>query len=241
MISIVSLAWNKYDLTKEFLERLKKYTPVEFELVFTDNGSTEPIGDLVMEMFPRGNPFGNDDATLITHKKNIGCPATRNLAMEHARGDIVFWLDNDTYVEEGWYKPFLEALEAPDVGIVGVDGRRIRNPFNYQNPWIFPDELMSFDVDWFVGYAVAFKRELYKDIPNWNLSVNFDDVDLCLGIKSSGMRAVMLDEEPNLKHLGSQTGKAFNPNGDTGEEFYNKWWAYWEPQSKYFEEFKNVR
>lgn len=256
MVSIVSLAWNKYDLTKEFLERLKKYTPIEHELIFTDNGSTEDIEKIVYDTYdgfksvlyeredrilyvPNLNTSG---ATFIKKRKNVGCPATRNEAMEHAKGDIVFWLDNDTYVEEGWYKPFLEALKPDNVGIVGVDGRRIRNPFNYSNPWVFEQELYSFDVDWFVGYAVAFKRECYKPIPDWNLSVNFDDVDMCLGVKTFGKKAVMLDEVPNLKHLGSQTGKAFNATGDTTKEFYEKWWNYWSPHSNYFEEYiKNDR
>ena len=227
-ISIVSLAWNKLDLTREFLERLKKYTDIPFQLVFTDNGSEEPISALVKEVFPQ--------ADLIVKKKNVGCPATRNEAMARVSGDIVFWLDNDTYVDSGWYQPFLRKLsENPKTGLVGVDGRRVANPFNPENPWSFPEDFIpDFNVDWLVGYAVAFRKEAYRAIPDWGLMVNLDDTDLGLGIKANGWRAKMLDVPVALTHLVSQTGAPIMPTKEEETALFGRWWQYWKPDKKFF-------
>lgn len=223
-ISIVSLAWNKLDLTKEFLERLRDNTDISFQLVFTDNGSEEPISALVKDIFP--------EADLITKKKNVGCPKTRNEAMERVKGDIVFWLDNDTYVDRGWYQPFLRKLdENPTTGLVGVDGRRVKNPFTPEDPWDFPEAFIpNFNVDWFVGFAVAFRKEAYRPIPDWGLMVNLDDTDLGMGIKANGWRAKMLDVPVSLRHLVSQTGAPIAPDRD----IFRRWWDYWQKDKKFF-------
>lgn len=222
--SIVSLAWNKYDLTKGFLERLKRNTPFEFQLVFTDNGSEEPISELVKEIFP--------DSTLITKEKNVGCPNTRNEAMEHATGDIVFWLDNDTYVDELWYRPFLETLKDESVGIAGCYGKLVKNPIEWPNPFIEPVGY-SVDVDGFMGYAMAMKKESYVPIPNWNTPVNLDDIDVVLGMKLNGWKARTIDREPNLVHLVSQTARGWEVNN---QDIMQRWWDYWSPNaSRVFE------
>lgn len=231
-ISIVSLAWEQSQLTKDFLNRLKKYTDIEHQLVFTDNGSEEPISDIVKSIYP--------DAKLIRYDKNIGCPATRNWSMKEATGDLVFWLDNDTMVGEGWYKPFLKEFEKNNsLALVGIDGRRVRKPFSIDNPWVFPDTYSPNPYcDWFVGYAMAFKKDYYKPIPDWQLMVNMDDVDLGMGIKANGGYAKALAVQPNLKHLGSQTAYGVRPGSTKEREVLEKWWKYWEPQSQRLEEYR---
>jgi GT2 family glycosyltransferase len=226
MITIISLAWNQYKTTKEFLERLKKYTDIDHELIFTDNGSEEPISELVKEIYP--------DAILVREDKNIGCPATRNKSMKLANNNIVFWLDNDTMVDNGWYIPFLNNLKG-SVGITGIDGRCVGNPFNAMFPW---DSNFDVDCDWFVGYAVAFKKEAYKPINDWGLMVNMDDVDLGVGIKRNGYRAKKIREEVPLVHLTSVSAKSVQPNSEKQYEVLVRWWRYWIRHKKYFEKYK---
>lgn len=227
-ISIVSLAYNKLEMTREFLERLQRYTDIPHSLVFTDNGSSEPISDLVREIYP--------DSILIRNGNNIGCPATRNYSVEKTVSDIVFWLDNDTMVDKGWYEPFLEEFKMKKVGLVGIDGRNVRKPFVPENPWVDPT---SCYVDWFVGYAVAFKKQYYMDIPDWNLSVNMDDVDLGMGIKANGYKAKIIQSPANLKHLTSQTGQQWKISREEEIALFKKWWDYWKPYSSRLEEYKD--
>lgn len=223
--SVISLAWNKADLTDGFLKRLKDNTPFDFQLVFTDNGSTEPISELVLKYFP--------NATLIKKETNVGCPRTRNEAMEKVTGDIVFWLDNDTYVDEYWYNPFLEKFDNEKVGIVGCFGKRVLNPIQFPHPF---EEPVSGFVDGFMGYAMAMRKKAYKPIPDWNIPVNLDDIDVVLGIKENGYLAVNTDRTPNLTHLCSQTLRGWEVDN---QAVLRKWWEYWEPKAyKVMENYK---
>lgn len=226
-ISVVSLAWNKYDLTKGFLERLKEHTDIEHELVFTDNGSIEPISKLVLEHYP--------SAKLLRHEKNIGCPSTRNPSMKRVSGDIVFWLDNDTYVGKDWYKPFLDMLEDEKIGICGPFGKRVKNPFEL--PFPFEEPIVSGQpCDGFMGYALAMRKKAYQEIPDWGLAVNMDDIDVAVEMKTKGWEAKVLGLIPNLQHLTSQTGPGWQTDM---QPVLEKWWTKWQSRAK--EVFENYK
>ena len=227
MISIISLAWNKYDLTKGFLERLKEHTDIEHELIFTDNGSEEPISALVREFYP--------NVRLIRHEKNIGCPATRNPSMDAAAGDIVFWLDNDTYVGKGWYKPFLSRMEDPKLGVCGPFGKKVKSPWEMPFPFEEPI-ILGRPCDGFMGYALAIRKEAYQPIPDWGLAVNMDDIDVAVEMKAKGWKAKTIDLIPNLVHLTTQTGPGWQT--DMGPVL-EKWWKKWQPKAK--EVFENYK
>ncbi|MBM4401850.1 MAG: glycosyltransferase [Candidatus Cloacimonetes bacterium] len=228
IISIVSLAWNKYDLTKDFLGRLKANTDIEHELIFTDNGSEEPISELVKEYYP--------NAKLIRYEKNIGCPATRNPSMKEVESNIVFWLDNDTYVGLGWYKPFLAMLERDEkLGICGPFGKRVRNPWNPSIPFEEPIG-WGLPCDGFMGYALAIRKKAYQPIPDWGLAVNMDDIDAAVEMKAKGWKARVLDLIPNLQHLTTQTGPGWQSDM---QPVFEKWWAKWQSQAK--EVFENYK
>lgn len=210
MITIVSLAWNKYDLTAEFLRRLKEHTDIPFKLIFTDNGSTEPISKLVSEQFP--------DAVLITKEKNVGCPATRNEQMEHVDTDITFWLDNDCMVGPKWYEPILQKLEDPTIGISGPRGCVVNNPWNPSHPF---DPIEEGDCDYFVGFLMGMKTKAYKPINDYNLAVNIDDVEACWGVKENGYRAV-ISGPCFAQHLTSQTERGWEKNSPM-QELWDNW------------------
>ena len=218
-ITIVSLAWNKYDLTKKFLEKLKMHTPFEFDLVFTDNGSEEPISELVQAYFP--------DVHLIKEPENVGCPGTRNRQMAGIKTPITFWLDNDTMVGPGWYKPILEKLEDPTIGVSGPVGCVVNHPWG--SPPFSPIE--EGDCDYFVGYLVGFKTKYYNPINDYNIPVNLDDVELCWGIKENGMRAVISDP-CFAQHLTSQTDRGWEES-DKVQEMWINW-----PDKSIFERWK---
>lgn len=231
MFTIVSLAWNGVELTDGFLYNLKKYTDVPHKLVFSDNGSTEPIKGVLEDYYP--------DATYIRYDENVGCPATRNPSMEKVDTDIVFWLDNDTYVGEAWYKPYLELLgKEPDVSMTGPVGLRVRNPFSVGMPWKTQEEFGSDICDWFVGYAIAFRKEFYLPIPDWKLKVNMDDVDVGVGVKAKGGKCKILPVKPNLEHLCSKTSLSVRPTGEQNMKVMERWWGRWSPNKGCFEEYK---
>jgi len=221
MITIVSLAYNNLEMTREFLRRLKENTDIPFNLVFTDNGSDEPIGKLVEDMFP--------EADLITKEKNVGCPATRNEAIKHVKTDITIFLDNDTMVGPKWYQPMLTALEDKTVGITGPKGCIVLKPWNAGHPF---DPIESGDCDYFVGYAMAMRTKAYKPIYDYHIPVNLDDVEICFGVKENGYRA-LISGPCFLQHLTSQTERGWEKQSPMHE-----FWENWKDKTHLFERWK---
>jgi len=220
-ITVVSLAWNKYEMTERFLRRLKEYTDIPFDLVFTDNGSEEDIVGLVKRYFP--------DVDLIAKKENVGCPRTRNEQVRHVKTDITVFLDNDTMVGPKWYVPMLNKLEDPSIGISGPTGCVVRKPWDSSHPF---EPIESGDCDYFVGYAMAMKTKAYRPINDYNIPVNLDDVEICFGVKESGYRAV-ISEPCFLNHLTSQTERGWEK-----ESPMDKFWLNWKEKTHLFERWK---
>jgi len=223
MITVVSLAWNKYDLTKEFLQRLKSCTDIPHHLVFTDNGSEEPISDLVRKYYPT--------ATLIRKEQNVGCPATRNEAMREVKTDLCFWLDNDCMVDEGWYQPILDALKDPKVGLAGTQGYVVKNPWRQPFPF---EPVKDGKCDYLMGWCVGFKRKAYQPINDYHIPVNLDDVELAWGIKASGYEVAVCPPIA-ATHRCSQTQRGWSFND---QEKLAELWSNWKDRSYLFERFK---
>lgn len=215
-ITIVSLAHNQNDMTVEFLKRLKRYTDIPHRLVFTDNGSKIAQEPGIREYYP--------DAVVITKSENIGCPATRNEAMEHVDTPLCFWLDNDCMVGPKWYAPILDKLSEDNVGISGPQGYVVKNPFELPYPFE-PKE--SGECDYFMGWLMGFKTRLYKPINDYSIPVNLDDVELCFGIKQNKHKAVV-SGPCFARHLVSQTKRGWQFND---QEKLRELWSNWPDKS----------
>lgn len=99
LISILIPAYNAEAYITKALESVLRQTVQDIEVIVVDDASTD--GTV-------GKVQGFDDSRirLITKQKNEGAQATRNQAMERARGEWIAFLDADD-----WYAPFrLERL-----------------------------------------------------------------------------------------------------------------------------------
>ena len=212
MITIVSLGWNETEMTEDFVRRLKQYTTIPHHLVFTDNGSTTPLAPIIKKYYP--------DADVITKDHNVGCPATRNEAMERVKTDICFWLDNDCVVGVNWWQPIMDKLADNSIGVSGPQGYVVKYPF--ERPYPF-EPILEGDCDYFMGWLMGFKTKYYRPINDYNIPVNLDDVECCWGIKSNGMRAVV-SEPCFAKHLVSATKRGWSFNDQEKlQELWNNW------------------
>lgn len=132
-------------------------------------------------------------------------PASRNLALHHATGDVVAFLDDDSMAQPGWLEALLSAYEAPGVGGAGgrvldpndpplpdptavgrltADGRRIDN---------FGADLEApIDVDRVRGCNMSFRRVLVAGLGGFDEGFTGSNVheasDMCLRVRAAGHR-----------------------------------------------------
>jgi GT2 family glycosyltransferase len=95
-LSIIILTYNQWDLTKQTLESVQDCMSegkLSIQTIVTDNGSNEPIVDLVKNNFPW--------VEVIDNKENLGFSAGNNRGALHARGKYVLFLNSDTKLFSG--------------------------------------------------------------------------------------------------------------------------------------------
>jgi len=63
-----------------------------YEILVVDNGSTDGTGKMIRDQFPQ--------VIYLFSPSNLGCPEGRNLGIRKARGDWLFFLDDDAWCEQ---------------------------------------------------------------------------------------------------------------------------------------------
>jgi glycosyltransferase involved in cell wall biosynthesis len=89
-VSVVTPTFNRAPSLRRFLTALTQQTfpAADFEVVVVDDGSTDVTASMLADL---ETPF----ALRVLHQANQGPGAARNLGVEHARGEIVVFLDDD--------------------------------------------------------------------------------------------------------------------------------------------------
>ncbi len=125
-ISIVIPNRDSFELISRLLDNLQKLTDYpDFEVVVTDNGTTDPrVLDLYEKMRVSPLPFR---AEILEEPFNFSRQVNRGLRL--AAGEYCLLLNNDIeIVEPLWLKEMMACFDFPDVGVVGArllypDGR----------------------------------------------------------------------------------------------------------------------
>ncbi len=223
------MSHGKHAMLRECLDNIKKYTPFEYDLVIVDDASE-----------PAYEPFALDGATIVRMPKRSDCCNLRNVGMAMSQGEFVFWVDNDSMVGEGWYKPLIDAMK-DDVGLTGQikDSRLIRKPFlpltqsdcMIEYEFAYDYNHLTGECDFITSYCVLVRKSAYRPTHCYDMPTPCLDPELGAVVKSSGFK-VKVCENINVHHLGSGTPR---PNGREYlyhlSENFTKWWKFWEPKA----------
>src|SRR3989304_1719411 len=87
------------------------YPPDRFEVIVSDNDSTDASRMLLKESYPW--------VVLLENDQNLGFAGGNNVAIPHARGDFVVLLNNDTAPAPTWLDNLVAVARAdPAAGLV---------------------------------------------------------------------------------------------------------------------------
>ena len=117
--SIVIPTYNRSSSLLNTLNSLIKQSiaPSDFEIVIVDDGSTDDTRAIVSK-FKREN---RSYSIQYLHQQNGGPASARNLGVRHAKGQIIFFTDDDCIVPRRWVETYLKKYcQYPE--IVGVGG-----------------------------------------------------------------------------------------------------------------------
>src|SRR5688500_11877454 len=91
LVSIITLNYNQTHVTCEFLESTRNLSYSNYEIIVCDMASDiDPTPFILAGNYP--------NTRLLLSKKNLGFAGGNNWGMEHAKGDFIFIVNNDTEV-----------------------------------------------------------------------------------------------------------------------------------------------
>ena len=111
LVSIISVLYNQLDVTIDFLRCVFNLSYPNFEVILVDNASDVDPTEKLKSMFPM--------VKIIRSEVNLGFAGGNNLGIKKARGEYLFFINNDTEFDSGILEPMVEELmKSQDIGII---------------------------------------------------------------------------------------------------------------------------
>ncbi len=111
LVSIIIPHWNGINIITECLDSLKKITYPNFEIIVTDNNSSDDSVNHIRKNFP--------EVIIFENERNEGYAGGCNRGSEIAKGEYLLFLNNDTIHQPNWIEPLVSLLkENPQIAAV---------------------------------------------------------------------------------------------------------------------------
>lgn len=242
-LSVIVVSYNTKDLLEQTIESVVKTTSnINYEIIVSDNDSTDGSPEMVKAKFPK--------VRLIENKANWGFSKGNNIAIKKAKGRYILLLNSDTVVKKDCLEKSLRYMDGhKDVGVLGCKvvlpsgeldhacKRGFPTPeaslyymlgfhkFFPRNPkygaylasHIRDDQVA--EVDALMGAFMMLPREVIGQVGmlDENFFMYGEDLDWCYRIKAAGYKVIYYPKAEIIHYKGSSSKKK---RGKTIYEFH---------------------
>jgi GT2 family glycosyltransferase len=232
-LSIVILCWNDSKVISDCLRSIYQATrSIEFEVIVSDNGSTDGSLELIRRDYPQVH--------VIENPGNLGFARGNNAGIAKSRGKYVLILNPDTIVHDHALEKLVAFAERHLKA--GAFGCRVLNrdgsyqgsarpfptilrdwiaalymrPLGYLSDWFISDKYVGWNgnseriIDWQSGCCVMFRSSVLKALGGFDSQFfyHFEEVDLCRRVWNAGY-AIVYTPEATITHLGGHSVNRF--------------------------------
>ncbi|MCC5925384.1 MAG: glycosyltransferase family 2 protein [Bacteroidetes bacterium] len=227
--SIIIVTWNALHHLQRFLPSVVQTQYHEYEIIISDNASTDGSADWVRSEYP--------EIKIVTHEENYGYCGGNNRAVDAAHYNTLVFLNNDVAVEPDWLQHVAKLMaDNPLIDAVQPRIRSYENPEQFEYAGAaggFIDKLgypycrgRIFDtvesdnnqydkatpIFWASGAALVIKKTIFTTLGGFEESFEFhmEEIDLCWRLQLRG-RQVWYCPNSVVYHLGGGSLSADNP------------------------------
>jgi GT2 family glycosyltransferase len=210
LITLIVPTRDRPDLLRPFLTSLFELTDYpNFRLVLIDNGTVDTEALAILEA-----AGARDNVTVVRDEAPFNYSRLNNRAVALAEGPLIGLLNNDIkIVHADWLTEMISHALRPDVGCVGAklyypDGRiqhagvglgisgvagHVHHLFPRDSTGYFGRLSMVHDFSAVTGAVMVMRKAVYEEVgglDETNLTVAYNDIDLCLKIRRAGYRVL---------------------------------------------------
>ena len=239
-VSIVIPVYNKVIYTLACLRSLAAHADATpFEVIVVDDCSSDETPQRLAQI---------GGVRLLRNTQNLGFVGSCNAGAAAARGEFLFFLNNDTVVTPGWIAALLRCFEEEaDCGLVGArlvypDGRlqeaggivfRDGSGWNYGRFDDPADPRYGFrrEADYCSGAAILLRRALFEQLGGFDARyapAYYEDTDLAFAVRAAGKK-VFYEPRATVIHFegisaGTDTGSGMKRFQVVNrDKFMEKW------------------
>ena len=114
-VSVIIPVYNTQPWLRECLDSVLCQTLGDFEVICVDDGSTDQSGSILQDYAAKDSRFH------ILSQSNKGQSAARNAGLKVARGEYVYFLDSDDYIEPDLLETACQEMDSKNLDIVFFD------------------------------------------------------------------------------------------------------------------------
>jgi len=228
-LSIVILCWNDRKLIANCISSICATThSTEFEIIVSDNGSTDDSVEYIHREFPK--------VRVIENGANLRFAKGNNVGIQASQGEYILILNPDTIIHEGALDKIVAFADRhPEAGafgckILNVDGSfqgciwpmmTLRTEWchalslgflSYLSDFFLPGAYVGWDgntektVGWPAGCFLLTRGAVVKQIGGFDeqFFYYYEDTDLCRRIWAAGY-PILYTPEMSITHIGGQS------------------------------------
>lgn len=117
--SLILPVYNVADYLRRCIQSILDQDFQDYEMILVDDGSTDHSPEICDEYARQYEHIR------VIHKENGGLASARNAGLEHARGQYIWWIDSDDWIEPGALSYLYEASKDTGADIVKFNYYRL--------------------------------------------------------------------------------------------------------------------
>lgn len=239
--SIVIPAFNEAFLTQVCLLSLASADLRGAEVIVVDNGSSDGTPELL-----RAWQAAGPHRIAVRSDENLGFARGCNLGASKASGDVLVFLNNDTFVMPDWLPRLLAPFADPSVQITGsrllYPSGRVQHAgvvFITEGPGHAfaglpgdsPLVLEQREYQAVTGAALAIRRQTFERAGGFDTSYlnSYEDADLCLKVHAAGGRILYVPDSLAYHWESMSKGRLSANDLKNRELFLSRWRGKFDP------------
>ena len=230
-VSIIIPTRDRVDLLRQCITSIwERSTYQNYKIVVVDNNSSEPE---TLKYFEELATLSN--CRVLPYHQGFNFSAINNFAVKHIDSELILFLNNDTEViSPEWLEAMIEHAQRPQIGAVGArllyTNRTLQHAgvivglggvaghahkhLPAEHAGYFCRALTVQNFSAVTAACLMMRTALFKEIGGFNdinLTVAFNDVDLCLRIRKHGYRIAWTPYAELYHHESISRGEDFAP------------------------------